>query len=96
MLGRLPSETGSAVVFMSTRDKTLARMRNNPLNWRIDDLHHVAQHYGIDWRNEGDSHHVFSFPNIEEDVCIPAHRPLKPVYVRRFVALVDQIRELSQ
>ena len=47
-------------------------------------------------QNEGGSHHVFSFPGIEEDVCVPAHRPLKPVYVRRFVALVDQIRELSQ
>ena len=44
--------------------------------------------------NEGGSHHVFSFPGVEEDVCIPAHRPIKPVYVRQFVALVDKVKEL--
>lgn len=71
----------------STHEKLLARMRNNPRDWRIDDLKTVAGHFGLDWRNEGGSHHVFSFPGVEEDVCVPAHRPIKPVYVRQFLAL---------
>jgi hypothetical protein len=79
---------------MSTHEKTLARMRNNPRDWRIDDLKAIAKHVGIDWRNERGSHHVFSFPGAEEDVCVPAHRPIKPVYVRQFVALVDKAKEV--
>ena len=81
---------------MNTREKTLSRMRNNPRDWRINDIKAVASQVGIDWRNEGGSHHVFSLPGIDEDVCIPAHRPIKPVYVRQFVALIDKAKELQQ
>ena len=80
---------------MSVHEKSLARMRNNPRDWRIDDLKSMANRFGIDWRNEGGSHHVFSYPGVDEDVCIPAHRPVKPVYVRLFVALVDKTKELQ-
>jgi hypothetical protein len=80
---------------MSTQEKALARMRNNPQDWRIEDLKSVANRFGIDWRNERGSHHVFSFPGVEEDVCVPAHRPIKPIYVRLFVALVDKAKELQ-
>lgn len=79
---------------MSTHEKTLARMRNNTRDWRIDDLKTIAKHVGIDWCNEGGSHHVFSFPGVEDDVCVPAQRPIKPVYVRQFVALVDKAKEV--
>ena len=41
------------IKFMRTHEKTLARMRNNPRDWRIDDLKSVANHLGVDWRNEG-------------------------------------------
>ncbi len=80
---------------MSTHEKLLAKMRNNPRDWRIDDLKSVANRWGIDWRNEGGSHHVFSFPSVDDDLCVPAHRPIKPVYVRLFVALVDKVKELQ-
>ena len=59
----------------------------------MEDLTSIAQRFGIDWRNEGGSHHVFSFPGVEEDVCIPAHRPIKSVYVRHFIALIDKAKE---
>ena len=78
---------------MSTQEKLLARMRNNPRDWRIDDLKSVANRLGIDWRSEGGSHYVFSYLGVEDDVCVPAHRPIKPVYVRQFVALVDKAKE---
>ena len=80
---------------MVAYEKLLARMRNNPRDWRIDDLKSVANRLGIDWRNEGGSHHVFSNPGVEEDVCVPAHRPIKPVYVRQFVELANKAKELQ-
>jgi hypothetical protein len=45
---------------MSAHEKSFARMRNNPQGWRIDDLKSIADRFGIDWRNEGGSHYVFS------------------------------------
>lgn len=80
---------------MSKYEKLLARMRNNLRDWRIDDLTTVASRLGIECRNEGGSHHVFSYAGVEEDVCVPAHRPIKPVYVRHFLALVDKVKELQ-
>ena len=76
---------------MSTHAKTLAKMRHHPRDWRIGDLLSVAAHYGIEVRNEGGSHHLFSHPDVPKAVCVPAHRPVNPVYVRQFVALIDQI-----
>lgn len=30
---------------------------------------------------------------VTDIVSVPAHRPIKPVYVRQFVRLVDQVKE---
>lgn len=78
---------------MTTADKTLDRMRNNPRDWRIDDLLSVAGRYDIEVRNNGGSHHVFSAAGIVESLCIPAHRPVKPIYVKRFIVMIDAIKE---
>ncbi len=80
---------------MSKQDKLLSRMRNNPRDWHISELLNIVQRYDISVRNNGGSHYVFGYPGIEEDICIPAHRPIKAVYVRHFVALISQIEELS-
>jgi hypothetical protein len=81
---------------MTTADKTLERMRNSPRDWHIDDLLSVAARYGVEVRNSGGSHHVFSAREIAESLCVPAHRPIKPVYVKRFVAMVDTIKEKTE
>ena len=78
---------------MTTADKTLDRMRNNPRDWRIDDLFTVAERHGIEVRNNGGSHHVFSATGIVDSLCIPAHRPIKPVYVKQFIVMIDAIKE---
>lgn len=71
---------------MNKRTKLLEAMRNNPRrDWRIDDLVSVAKQFGIEVRNDGGSHHVFSFPGLALASCVPAHRPIKPVYVRQFI-----------
>ena len=74
----------------------LDAMRNNPRDWRIDNLIGVAQQFEIECRNHGGSHHVFSYPGVEADVCVPAHRPIKPIYVRQFLILVDSVKELKR
>ena len=46
---------------MNKRTKLLEAMRNNPRDWRIDDLISVAQQLAIECRNHGGSHHIFSY-----------------------------------
>lgn len=77
---------------MTVADKQLEQMRHNPRDWRIETLVSLAGRYGIEVRNHGGSHHVFSCHGVELAVSIPAHRPIKPIYIKQFVALVDQVK----
>ena len=73
---------------MSTAAKLLKAMRHNPLDWRIEQLQTVARQHGVEWRHDGTSHCAF----IRTDgttLPVPAHRPIKPIYVKKFVALIS-------
>lgn len=69
-------------------DKTLERMKANPLDCRIDSLRSVAEAYGLLCRHPGGSQFIFRHPN-GAMLSVPARRPIKPVYVRKFVRLVE-------
>ena len=64
-----------------------------PRDWRIDTLINNTKRYGIDIRSHGCSHYVFSHPVYPLPVTLPAHRPIKPVYVKQFLDMVDSIKE---
>jgi hypothetical protein len=51
----------------------------------------VAEEHGMQWRKpgRGGSHVIFSAPGIREIVSVPAKRPIKPVYIKHFLALLD-------
>ncbi len=78
---------------MARAEKTLAAMRENPRDWRIETLESVAAAFGVNCRKPGGSHVVFEHPAVIEALSVPARRPIKPVYVRRFVRLVEAVRE---
>jgi len=44
-------------------------------------------------RKSGGSHVVFLHDDLEEALTVPAHRSIKPVYVRRLVKLIDKLEE---
>jgi len=64
-------------------------MRANPLDWRTEDLKSVADAFGLVYRQPGGSHVIFRHPN-GAMLSVPARRPIKPVYVRKFVRLVEE------
>ena len=68
---------------MTKSEKLLARMRNSPRDWSIDDLKTLARRYGVDWRQPGTSHVTFIYPGIPP-LTVPAHKPIKPIYVMNF------------
>jgi hypothetical protein len=71
--------------------RTLQKMRRNRQGWRIEELQAIAEENFVEWRRpgRGGSHVIFSAPGVREIVSVPAKRPIKPVYIRRFVALID-------
>jgi hypothetical protein len=68
-------------------------MRQNPRDWSIEQLLTVARRHHVECRNSGGSHHVFSYPAVADIVTVPAHRPIKAIYVKQFVALIDRIKD---
>lgn len=83
---------------VAASDKTLRRMRTGQVGWRIEELQTVADANGVEWRRpgHGGSHVIFSASGVREIVSVPAKRPIKPVYVRHFVALIDAAREVKR
>jgi len=87
----LPCGIAYDTILHVLRDKLLARMRQNPRDWRIEDLEALAQHFGMSVRRTGGSHVIFYHSDLPEMLSVPARRPIKPVYVRRFVAMLDEL-----
>ena len=68
-------------------------MRNNPRDdWSIDDPKTQAAKTGIDWRQPCTSHVTFSCPGVRPRT-VPAHKPIKAAFIRRFLELIDQAGE---
>jgi hypothetical protein len=76
---------------MASSDKTLRKMRQSATGWRIEEWIDVAEKSGLEWRRpgRGGSHVIFSASGIREIVSVPAKRPIKPVYIKHFLVLVD-------
>jgi hypothetical protein len=71
-------------------------MRDGQSGWRIEEVISVAEANGIAWRRpgRGGSHVIFSATGVSEIVSIPDKRPIKPVYIRKLIALIDAVKEL--
>ena len=80
-------------VIMAIAQKLLEKMRNNPRDWQIEQLEMIASHYGINVRKPGGSHVVFTHPQWVELLSIPAHRPIKPIYVKKLLSLINVLRD---
>ena len=75
--------------------KLLAQMSRNPkADWRIEQLETVARAHDVNVRKARGSHVVLEHPNSQRALSVPAHRPIKPVYVRRLVELIYLVEGL--
>jgi hypothetical protein len=72
---------------MSTAEKLLTKMCNNPRDWRIEQLKAVARAHEVEWRQRGTSHVVFVRRD-GQTLPIPANRPIKPIYIKKFVGFI--------
>jgi hypothetical protein len=69
----------------------LERMRRNPAgDWQIRDVEALCREYGLLFRaGKGTSHCHAKYPAAREILTIPAHRPIKPVYIRRLARYIE-------
>ena len=73
---------------MNTAAKLLLAMRNNPLDWQLVPLQTIARQNGIDWRLVETSHCVFVRAD-GHTLPVPARRPIKAIYIKKFLELVE-------
>lgn len=76
---------------MTNAAKILQKMRENPLNWKIEQLETMVKSYNVNVRKSGGSHVIFEHSNWVKLLSIPAHRPIKPIYVKKLIALIDSL-----
>ena len=79
------------------RDKLLEKMRNNPRDdWRIDNVETLANRYDLSInRPKGGSSHVTLRHDSGSKLTIPDRRPIKSVYIKKLVKLIDSVREMN-
>jgi hypothetical protein len=61
-------------------------MRRSQLDWSLSDLQ--TRQHSLTWRHKGGSHCIFVRPD-GRTISVPARRPIKPIYIRMFLALID-------
>ncbi len=74
---------------MTRAAKTLIEMKANPRDWRIESLKSVADAHGVLYRQPGGSHVIFRHPK-GSMLSVPTRKPIKPVYVKKFVRLIEE------
>lgn len=74
--------------------KLLDAMRANPRDWRIADIERVCAAFGAACTApRKDSHDKVAPQAMPMILTIPAHRPIKPVYIRDLIRFMDAVRE---
>ena len=78
---------------MVNPNKLLENMRANPRDWRIEDIGKVCDAFGIAFTapRKG-SHYKVKHSDVGEILTIPAHRPIKPVYIRDLIKFIDAVQ----
>lgn len=83
----------STIIDMTKADKILEKMRNNPRDWQIADIEAIANRLGITMRQGKGSHVSLTHPAWVNILTIPAHRPVKPIYIKKLILLIDALKE---
>ncbi|RDJ19892.1 type II toxin-antitoxin system HicA family toxin [Bosea caraganae] len=76
----------------------LDRMRRNSVsNWTMADIKSLCDDHGISCEppTGGGSHYKVAHPRMIAILTIPFRRPIKPVYIRKLVKFVDELRAMS-
>jgi len=76
---------------MSKIDKLIEKLRNNPRDANISIIRKILDKFGLEhvW-GKGDHLNV-KHPSINYILTIPAHKPIKPIYIIKLLNMIDEI-----
>lgn len=71
--------------------KNLEKMKSNPQgDWNIQHITNISKALGLTLKKpNGGSHYGVSSPLLSGALTIPARKPIKPVYIKKFVNMCD-------
>jgi hypothetical protein len=75
--------------------KRLDQMRHNPQgDWKIADVEALCAECGLGCAapRGGGSHYRVWHPSVPTILTIPSRRPIKPIYSRKLVQMIDAVR----
>ncbi len=76
-------------------DKLIQSMRANPRDWKIGDIERVCRIYSIVCSPPSrGSHYKLQHPRISGILTVPARRPIKPIYIRLLLQMIDELEEM--
>jgi predicted RNA binding protein YcfA (HicA-like mRNA interferase family) len=79
---------------MAKADKTIAGMRTNPQGWTIADVERVCAEVGLVCKPpKRGSHYKISHPALPEILTVPFKRPIKPVYIRELLRMIERLEK---
>ena len=74
---------------MTSSGELLASMKANPkVDWTPENIETIALAYGLTLRQRGTSHAAVT-NGLGQHPTIPMHKPIKPLYIRRLVKLIE-------
>jgi hypothetical protein len=84
-----------SVVYLSMgkTEKIIQKMTVNPRDWRLGHLENIAEYFHLKVRKSGGSHVVFGHEDSDIVVTVPAHKPIKPIYIKQFLLLIESVRK---
>ena len=79
------------------RQKRRRKIAQNPKNVRFEDLRRLLEDYDFELKRTKGSHHSFVgyVGNQKVSVVIPYKQPLKEVYVKNVLKILDEIEPLD-
>lgn len=77
------------------KEKELQKIKNDPKSVTPERLETLCKKYGFMWR-EGSNHSITTHPLLQESFPIPRHKPIKPVYVKQIIKMIEKVIELEE
>lgn len=80
---------------MGRREKLIESIKRNPKDVDFEDIDNLLKHYGctVRQRGRGSSHYKYTHPAINWNLEIPKDKPIKAIYARRALEMIDDIKE---
>jgi len=81
---------------VSAAEKLLVAMRANPRDWTISDIERVCRLHDISCSApKRGSHYKLMHRAIRGILTVPAHKPIKSIYIRLLLEMIDELEKLS-